>query len=416
MFDPQRKVRELIGVEALTRLDRVGPVEVLVGIPALNQGRSLSQTLIQVCLGARRLSSAHKTLVLVVDAGSQDDTPMTIQAWLEAAPSGPAVEAIRLPGSPQRGRAILAILSAANHLGAEACGLADADLISLTPEGLGALIGPILGGKADFVMPAYTRTVSEGTLTTNLLAPLARALFGKRIQQLVGGCAGVGKGQIERLLSEDPPSADASGQAVETWLSIGTLAAGGRIAEAHLGRKVLAPPLAQPDLATTLARVVGPTFDLMDRYASVWAEVRGSDPVPALGEPAGVLPETGELHVDRMVRAFKLGLKDLLPIWEQIMPDETLETLYPLEIAPGEEFAFPSRLWARVVYDFAVAHHERRLARDHLLRALTPLYLGRVAAFLREAQAGPLSLLPALWEEIGQAFEVEAITLRGRWR
>jgi hypothetical protein len=416
MTDPLRKVRELFGAEALTRLDRVGPVEVLVGIPALNQGRGLSQTLNQACLGAGRLSSAHKTLVLVVDAGSQDDTPRTIQAWLDAAPAGPAVEAIRLPGSPQRGRAILAILSAANHLGADACGLVDADLISLTPEGVGALIGPILGGEADFVSPAYTRTISEGTLTTNLLAPLARALYGKRIQQLVGGCAGIGKGAIERLLGEDPPGADASGQAVEVWLSIGTLAAGGRVTEAHLGCKVLAPPLAQPDLATTLARVVGPTFDLMDRYADIWADVRGSDPVPALGGPAGVLPETGELHVDRMVRAFKLGLKDLSPVWEQIMPDETLEAMYPLEIAAAEEFAFPARLWARIVCDFAVAYQERRLARDHLLRSLTPLYLGRVAAFLREAQARPLSLLPALWEEIGQSFEAEAKTLRSRWR
>jgi len=416
MIDPLRKVRELFGMEGLRRLDRIGPVEVLIGLAAFNQARALGHTLIQVGLGAAALSSTGKTLVLVVDAGSQDDTPGTIQAWLEAAPSGPTVEAIRLPGSPQRGRAILAILMAAGYLKAEACGFVDADLIGLKPEGLGALLEPILRGKADFVSPAYTRTISEGTLTTNLLAPLTRALYGKRIQQLMGGCVGLGKEVLNRLLDEDPPGADAGGQSVEMWLSIGALTTGRRIGETHLGRKVVAPALTQPDLATTLARVVGPTFDLMDRYANVWAEVRGSDPVPALGGSPEVLSETGELHVDRMVRAFKLGLKDLLPVWEQIMPDETLGALYPLEILPGEEFALPARLWARVVCDFAVAYHERRLARDHLLRALTPLYLGRVAAFLREAQAGPAPRVPALWEGVGQAFEAEAEVLRSRWR
>lgn len=219
-----------------------------------------------------------------------------------------------------------------------------------------------------------------------------------------------------RLLVENAPAVDASGQAVEVWLAIGALAAEGRIVETHLGRKLMAPPLAQPDLATTLVRVVGPTFDLMDRYSSVWTEVRRSDALPAVGGPPGVLPETGQLPVDRMVRGFKLGLKDLLPVWEQILSDETLRELYPLGLSPAEEFVFPAKLWARIICDFAMAHHEHRLARDHLLRSLTPLYLGRVAAFLREAQAGPVSRVPALWEGIGQDFEAEAEALRSRWR
>jgi hypothetical protein len=416
MVDALRKAREVFGAEGLSRLDRVGPVEVLVGLPAFNQARALGQTLVQVGLGAAALSRLGKTLVLVADAGSQDDTPDTIQAWMEAVPSGPVVEALRLPGSPQRGRAVLAILAAAGHLTAKACAFVDPDLIGLKSEGIGALVEPILGGETDWVSPAYTRTISEGTLTTNLLAPLARALYGKRIQQLIGGCVGLGKPVIERLLGEDPPGTDAGGQSAEAWLSIGALASGARIGEAHLGRKLVAPPLTQPDLATTLARVVGPTFDLMDRYADVWTEVRGSSPVPALGGAPQALPETGGLPVERMARAFKLGLTDLLPVWEQIMPDETLGALYPLEILPGEEFTFPARLWARVVCDFALAYHERRLARDHLLRALTPLYLGRVAAFLREAQAGPVSRILPIWESIGQDFEAEAVALRSRWR
>jgi hypothetical protein len=69
-----------------------------------------------------------------------------------------------------------------------------------------------------------------------------------------------------------------------------------------------------------------------------------------------------------------------------------------------------------VVTDFAVAHHERRLARDHLLRALAPLYLGRVAAFLVETQAGPPSRTADVLETIGLAFEAEKASLVDRWR
>ena len=72
--------------------------------------------------------------------------------------------------------------------------------------------------------------------------------------------------------------------------------------------------------------------------------------------------------------------------------------------------------WARVAVDFAVASHERRLPRDHLLRALTPLYLGRVAAFLREVHAVPPARVPALLDILARAFEAEMESLAARWR
>src|SRR5262249_10179721 len=145
---------------------------------------------------------------------------------------------------------------------------------------------------------------------------------------------------------------------------------------------------ASVDLAHILADAVGPLFRVMERHAGEWQDVRGSEPVPKRGHADPGLPASGDVRPDRMVRAFHLGLKDLLPLWEQALPDETLAQLYPLGLLGSDDFRFPTPLWARVIADFAVAHHERRLPRDHLLRALTPLYLGRVAAFVLETQAG----------------------------
>ena len=127
-------------------------------------------------------------------------------------------------------------------------------------------------------------------------------------------------------------------------------------------------------------------------------------------------PDRERPAIDRMVHAFGLGMKDLLPVWEQVMPEETLAGLYPLALREPAEFEFPPALWARVVVDFAVAHHERRLPRDHLLRSLTPLYLGRVAAFLRTAwRASPDGSAGALGQ-IERAFEAEKSGLSARWR
>src|SRR4029077_3229572 len=88
----------------------------------------------------------------------------------------------------------------------------------------------------------------------------------------------------------------------------------------------------------------------------------------------------------------------------------------PLALLAADEFRLPPPLWARIVSDFAVAYHERRLPREHLLRALTPLYLARTAAFIVHVRAMPLGRMPEAFETIDRAFEDERDHLVARWR
>jgi hypothetical protein len=206
-------------------------------------------------------------------------------------------------------------------------------------------------------------------------------------------------------------------RAVEVWLPLEALASGSHVVEADQGRKVMDPGLTPPDLATTLVQVLGPFFGLLGRYRAVWMEAAGHSPaLPHRGEAPALLPPAAGVQVERMIRAFRLGLKDLLPLWEEILPEDTLQQLYPLGLLAADEFRFPPGTWAEAVYAFAVAHHERRLPRDHLIRSLTPLYLGRTAAFLLEARETAPERLSELPEQVSRAFEAAAEHLRDRWR
>ena len=400
----------------LHTVDSLGPVEVLVGVCALNQARSAVRVVEAAAAGLAAPLADRKCGIVVVEAGFRDETVDAVTSWMASRVPGPPVCCVRIAGPPSRSRAIIGALTVAHRLGPAVCALVDAGLVSLTPEGLGRLVQPILAGEADCVSPAYTHTAAEGTLTTNLLAPMCRALYGRRIQQLLGGCAALSGQVVTRLLETEARDSDLTGHGLEIRLAIDAITSGNRIVEVHQGRKALDAGLAPPDLATTIAHTVGPFFHLMDRYRSAWSESGTSTSVPRIGDPPTILPETGEVHLDRMVRAFKLGLKDLLPVWEQALQEETLASLYPLGLLFPDEFIFPAEHWARVAFDFAVAYHEQRLPRDHLLRALTPLYLGRVAAFLRETQAGTSARFPAVLEGVGRAFEVEKAGLAARWR
>jgi hypothetical protein len=390
-----------------------GPAEILAGIPALNQGRSIGHVVERVAAGLAKLRpDGGRAAIVVADAGSGDGTPDAVP---RIADPGVHTAVVRLPQTAGRARAILAILAGAHALRPRACAVIDAGLESLSPEGLERLVSPILRGEADYVSPTYSHPLSEGTLTTNLLAPMARALFGKRLQQLVGGCLAFSPSMVTRCFASANGDADLVARGVEVWLPLEALASDSVIVEAAQGRKVLDPGLTPPDLAATLVQVVGPFFGLLERYRAVWSEVRGSRPLPQHGDPPALLLPAPGVHLDRMIRAFRLGLKDLLPLWEEVLPEEVLAQLYPLGLLAPEEFCFPHDAWAQVVYSFALAYHERRLPREHLLRALTPLYLGRTAAFLREAQESP-DRLPALLEAVAHAFEAEKDGLRARWR
>ena len=406
----------LLGAEGLRGLDALGPTDLLVSICAVNQARSAPQVVEAAVKGVSGTLTARASAILVVDAGLRGDTADTIRGWARTQPPLPPVRALRVAGPPSRPRAVQAALAAARHLEVPAVALLDAGLVGLSGEAVELLLRPLLDGEAEYVSPAFSHAPSEGTLSSNLLAPLNHALFGRRLQQVVGGCAGLSGGSLRRLASSEPWDGDHTEYGLEIRLAIEALTSGDRIVEAHLGHKILDPGLTPRDLATTLALTVGPYFGLMDRYRSAWFATQGSRPVPEIGGPAALLVETGNAHPDRMVRAFKLGLKDLLPVWEQALPEETLGQLYPLGLLGAEEFEFPPDLWARIVVDFAVAYHECRLPRDHLLRALTPLYLGRVASFLREVHAVASAQVPALLDILARAFEAETESLAARWR
>lgn len=415
MDGPERHESSLTA-DSRAAVEALGPVEVAAVVHFLNGARHVERVLDDVATVLAKHAAGRRAAVLVADAGSRDGTWDVVQAWSRAPAVAPLRACVQGAARAPRGRIVEGLLEATHALGVQACVLIDGALAGLSPEWLAPLFGVVLAEQVEFASPAYSRVIGEGTLTTNLLAPLTGALYGKRIQQLVGGCAGFSRGVLDRWLGRAPTTAGWSAEGIEIGLATEALASDTTVVEVHLGRRPVDLGATPPDLAATVVQTLGPILELMELHREAWLDVHGSAPISLVGEPPAVLAGRDASHVDRMVRAFRLGLKDLLPVWEQIMPESTLARLYPLGLLGAEEFRLGPDLWARVVSDFCVAHHERRLPHDHLPRALTPLYLGRVAAFLTEARTLPERELSDLLAAVGRAFEAEKPSLVARWR
>jgi hypothetical protein len=115
-----------------------------------------------------------------------------------------------------------------------------------------------------------------------------------------------------------------------------------------------------------------------------------------------------------MLQAFRLACTNLQEIWSIVLPPHSLLALKRLSATDAAVFRMPDSLWARIVYDFLLAHRLRRINRGHLLGALIPLYLAWVASHFNITDSGTNSEHHI--EAVAAAFEADKTYLVSRWR
>jgi hypothetical protein len=263
------------------------------------------------------------------------------------------------------------------------------------------------------VTAAYARHRYEGTISRLVLGPLVRALYGRRLHHPFGGQQALSARLVEHLLVH-PRWSWTGADVSDLWITGTAIADGFGVWEAWLGPHQVRSRTRAIDLPAMIAQTVGAAFTVMERHGDLWLEVRGSEPIPAVGEPIppGVEPMT--VDVELMQEAFRQGARDLTSIWELILAPETLAEVLALD---GEgPLRFPDDLWARVVYDFALGHHYSVVHRDHLLRSLTPLYLGRTAAFVLATRGAGVAATQTQLDGVAAAFERQKGYLVEHWR
>ena len=138
--------------------------------------------------------------------------------------------------------------------------------------------------------------------------------------------------------------------------------------------------------------------------------------MPEFGEPQPLLQETGNVDIGRMVDSFRLGNRELQEIWGLVLPPAALFELGKMSRLAPDQFRMPDDLWARIIFDFALAHRLQTINRDHLLRSMAPLYLAWVASYARELEAAGASTVEQRIERLALAYEASKPYFISRWR
>jgi hypothetical protein len=396
--------------------------DIVVGLTSYNDVRTVGRVARALRDGASRYFAEQAVRFVLADAGSTDGTREAAREAVGTAdfveveyPSPMALAEMPYHGYPGRAAALRAILEAARRAGAKACALLNADLEAPEPAWMERLIAPVLLDGFDYVSPYYVRRVNEGAMTKGIVYPMFRALYGVRLRQPAAGEFGCSARLVTHFLEQDFWETDQAHAGIDLWLAVAAICGEFRACEASLGVRA-AVSRVTTDLSTTLAQVVGSLFAELEHRVDVWQRTRGSVPVSIVGTVPEGARESPAIDFEALLESFRLGYRELREIWTWVLPPRTIVELRKLtELAP-DRFRFDDRLWASIIYDFAMGYGLRVMPTDHLLRSLTPLYTGWLASFVLQLGNATLARIEDRVEQVCLGFESEKRNLISRWR
>ncbi len=367
----------------------IGSADLVVGIPSFNNAQSIAHVAKAVEAGLAEGFPGSRAVLVSSDGGSRDGTGDVVRTAVRDLP----LIAGTYVGLPGKGSALRAIFQCTAALGARAGAVVDSDLRSITPQWVQRLLGPVLEGTADYVTPLYARHKHDGTITNTIAYPLTRALYGVRVRQPIGGEFGFSGALARRFVASGDWNGHIARFGIDIYMTTTALVSGARVVQAFLGAKIHDPKDPGSDLAPMFTEVVGTLFELAGGNATRWREVTASRDAPVIGDIEPVEPETVNASVEILQSKYAAGRSEHGAAWEQVLGRA------PGELDPAE--------WARVVYAFLAASMRDAARRDDLVRALVPLYFGRVARFIEDAAALSTQEAERLVEQQAVAFEQE---------
>ena len=399
-------------------------VDILVGIPSYNNARTIGHVVRAVEAGLSKYFSDYKAILVNSDGGSSDGTMDVVRQsavdhdsiLVDEKVEGFHKIAVSYSGIPGKGSAFRTVFEIATALNAKACVVVDSDLRSITPEWIELLVKPVLEEGYDYVAPYYHRHKYDGTITNTIVYPITRALYGKRIRQPIGGDFGFSGKLAAFYLTKDVWETDVARFGIDIWMTTTAVANAFKVCQAFLGAKIHDAKDPGADLSAMLYQVVSSVFDLIKEYASIWKRDGESESVPTFGFVYAVGLEPINVNLDRMIEKFKLGVKDLSGLYKVFLPKDLLSVLESTAKKTKEEFSIPDDIWVHLIYNFAIAYYNKSMAREHLLKSLTPLYLGKVASFVIETWKSTAEEVEHRLEELCLAFEREKLYLSKKWK
>lgn len=373
--------------EAQRYLKRIGQADLVIGIPTYRNAPTVGMV-VQTCLdGVTAHLGELRTVLINADAAPSHGTRQAV-ADAAADASIPVVSG-GYTGKLGRGSAVRAILQAALGLNARAVVILDAHTTSITSDWVTALTRPVLEGQIDLMMPRYRWSLPGGGLSDLILYPLTRTLWGRSLRQPGAGDCALSPALAQAITERDVWETEVAAAGFEVWLSSLALTEGPdqkpgqrwRVGQVDLGEKSYLPRTYRTHSLILFRQAIGTLLRQVHLRQAVWQAMLPVEPIPTF--PGSRLPPAEPVptpDTSNLIDALMVGWTERRALWQRILTPNNLAMIEAVAVQPAGRFIFPSDLWARIIYDFAVVYNKGERDPDRIIDSLLPLYQGRLAS------------------------------------
>jgi len=415
--------RSVLNDDFLRQLISVGEVDLLVGLPTFNNAKTLGTVVQAIRAGLLKHFPRERAVIINVDGGSRDSTPELVKAAsitdlqrsseLYTLRTLHSISTISGHGAAT-GPALHTIMAAAELLRAQACAVISPESINIDPAWLERLFRPVYRDSFDFVTPLYRRHKFDGLLLRNLLYPVMRALYAKRIREPYPSDFAFSGRFCNYFLEQNTFDHDESRSGTEISMVILAIAGSFRICQSFLGTKARAHR-DSADLVPAMRQSVGPLFSSLDTNFQIWSANSGAEAIPTFGPECELTSEPVRINRKQLHQMFSSGVAELEPVLKSILSPQTLLEIQNITKVAEDDFRYSHELWVKTVYEFAASYHKSVISRDHIIQAMAPLYRGKMHTFLVENRDASGEEVEANVEGLCQTFERLKPYLLDRW-
>jgi glucosylglycerate synthase len=391
----------------LRQLMAVGQVDILVGLPTLNNAATVAEIVraVHVCFTSDfpRL----RTVMINSDGGSTDGTPDLIRAasfgesdMVQTSHSLRTLHRVVAPyhGLPGKHTALRTIFAAAALTQAKVLVVLDPAGPATSAARVTELVTPMARADVEFLAPRYRRHPRDGLLVTQLARPLVRAVYGVALDEPLGAEFSCSGRFAAHCLEKEIWDHDVARFAIDLWLRTEAVAEGFTVGQ--VWRPPTAASGARAKLREAVQQVVLALVESLRAHQSFWAETNGVANLHTWGEDSFVTPDGPTWDYDALAEQGRHDIGEIRPLLQDVLDADLLARVTD-DVSAGT-FRVDDDLWVRIVYAFAGATRRGPASIEHLAGMFVPLYLWRAAAFMArtagEADAAVQARLNALCE------------------
>jgi hypothetical protein len=404
----------------LRQLMAVGQVDILVGLPTLNNAATVDAVARAIHLCFTRDYPRLRTVMINSDAGSTDGTPERIR---DAALSDDDVvqtsHALRTMhrvvtpyhGLPGKHTALRALFAAAELTQAKALVVIDPAGPATTAARVTELIEPVIRAQVEFLTPRFRRHPRDGALITQLVRPLVRSVYGVGLDEPLGAEFACSRRFAAHCLDQGIWNEDAARFAIDLWLR--TEAIAGRFSVGQIWR----PPTAAAGTTTLRQAVRQIMLSLavsLRAHESFWRQADGLATLATWGIENDNA-EFVEWDFLALAQQARRDLSDIRPLLEETFEPALIASL--IDDVAAAEPRLNDALWVRIVYAFFIAAKHRGTAGvEQLADMFVPIYMWRAAVFMMQTAGEPADRVQDRLDALCNTFQRLKSELVSEWK